>query len=231
MKKTLRLAAAAALAVCASGITSAADPALVAHGLGDAGKALPFRLNTSLAMLHDQNDNDSGNGYSSQNFEASRDNLDTQGADDFRVPAGVVWKVREVDVTGVYYNGPGPTESVRVTFYKNLGGLPDPARVVKDYPAIVPTDNGLGSFVIVLPTATQLKPGKYWVSVQANMNFALAGQWGWMARTVEKGSPAAWQNPNDGFGTGCTSWAPEKVCIPEGQGDKMFTLKGKAIAL
>ena len=72
------------------------------------------------------------------------------------------------------------------------------------------------------------KPGTYWVSVQANMDFALGGEWGWETSTVTNGSPAAWQNPGDGFGTGCTSWGVEIVCVPVGGPDKMFALKGKA---
>jgi len=227
MKKTLLLAAAAALALSASGIASAAGPAL-----GHAGKAVPFSLNSGQAVLYDQNDNDSGIGITSQNFETSLDAYDNQGADDFKVPAGFTWKVKEVTVTGVYYNGAGPAPSVHVTFYKNLGGLPNSAKVVADYPAIVPADNGFGSFVIALPTGAKLKPGKYWVSVQANMDFAIGGQWGWETRTVQSGLPAAWQNPGDGFATGCTTWGYENVCIAAGQGpDKMFALKGKAIPI
>lgn len=232
MKKTLLLAAAAALALSASGISAAGGGALSASNLGHAGKAQPFSLNTGQAVLYDQNDNDSGIGITSQNFEASLDIYDNQGADDFKVPAGFKWKVNEVDVTGVYYNGAGLAPTVHVTFYKNLNNLPNSAKVVADYPAVVPTDNGLGSFVIKLPTAIKLKPGKYWVSVYVNMDFALGGQWGWETRTVQSGNPAAWQNPGDGFATGCTSWGYESVCIVAGQGpDKMFTLKGKAIPI
>ncbi len=223
MKKTAVLAAAAALALTTAG-AFAAGPGV--SSMGHASKARVFPSQTTAAVLYDQNDNDSGIGITSQNFEASFDIYDNQGADDFTVPAGFKWKLTEVDVTGVYYNGAGPAASQHVTIYKNKGGKP--SKVVADFPAVTGTDNGLGSFVMTLPSAVALKPGTYWVSVQVNMDFALGGQWGWEARTVTSGAAAKWQNPGDGFGTGCTSWGDENVCIPNGQGDKMFTLKGKA---
>jgi hypothetical protein len=225
MKKTSVLAAAAALAF--SGAAMAAGPG--ASNIGHASKARVFPSQTVAAVLYDQNDNDSGIGITSQNFEASFDIYDNQGADDFTVPSTETWKVTEVDVTGVYYNGAGPAASQHVTFYKNKGGLPNSAKVVADFPAVMGADNGFGSFVITLPSAVKLKPGKYWVSVQVNMDFSAGGQWGWEGRTVQNGQMAAWQNPGDGFATGCTSWNYESVCIPSGQGpDKMFALKGKA---
>lgn len=218
MKKTSLLAAAAALALSSAAF---AGPGAAGHGFSaKAG-------NSATAVLHDQNDNDTGIGITSQNFEASFDAYDNQGADDFNVPGGFVWKVTGVVASGVYYNGSGPAASVHVTFYKDAAGLP--GAVVKDFPAIVPTDTA-GTFSIKLPSTVKLKKGKYHVSVQANMDFAIGGQWGWNTRSVQNGGPASWQNPGDGFGTGCTTWAPENVCIAAGQGpDKMFSLSGKAV--
>jgi hypothetical protein len=225
MKKTSVLSAAAALALTSS-VALAAGPG--ASNIGHASTARVFPSQSVEAVLYDQNDNDSGIGITSQNFEASLDLYDNQGADDFKVPTGFIWKVTEVDVTGVYYNGPGPAPSVHVTIYKNKGGLPG-SKVVADYPAIVPADNGFGSFQITLPTGAKLQAGRYWVSVQANLEFAVGGQWGWEGRTVQSGQMAAWRNPGDGFGTGCSTWNYESTCIPSGQGpDKMFTIKGRA---
>src|SRR5207253_6312178 len=58
---------------------------------------------------------------------------------------------------------------------------------------------------ITLPSPWILGSGTYWVSIQANMNFA-AGEWGWTDRTVQSNSAAAWQNPNGGFAIGCRTW-------------------------
>lgn len=128
-------------------------------------------------------------------------------------------------MTGAYYNGAGPAASQHVTIDKNKSGKP--SKVVAEAPAVTGVDNSLGSFVMTLGSAVSLKPGTYWVSVQVNMDFALGGQWG-EARTGTHGGPAQWPNPGDGFGTGCTRWGAENDCIPNGLGDKMFTVKGKA---
>jgi hypothetical protein len=138
MKKTSLLAAAAAMA-----LSSAAFAGPSAAGYGIAAKVVN---NSPLATLVDQTGTDSGIGITSQNFEASFDQYDNMGADDFTVPAGFVWKVTQVNASGVYYNGSGPASSVHVTFYKNDGGLP--GAVVKDFPAVVPTTDNFGSFGI-----------------------------------------------------------------------------------
>ncbi|MFO1339481.1 MAG: hypothetical protein U1F53_14875 [Burkholderiaceae bacterium] len=174
------------------------------------------------AVLYSQNDNDGGTGVTSQNFEASFDIYDNSGADDFKVPKGTSWKVSSVDVTGVYYNGSGPAASEHVTFYADAGGLPGAA--VADFPASAGTDSG-GSFS--MPVKAKLKKGTYWVGVQANMDFAIGGQWGWEVRSVQAGNGAAWQNPGDGFGSGCTTWGSLQTCLGYGP-DFMFALNGKA---
>ena len=220
MKKTSLLATAAVLALT-TGLAQAAPSAAVS---GHVARVAPAQ--GPDAVLHDQMDNDSGIGITSQNFEASFDIYDGMGADDFKVPVGKIWLVKEVDVAGVYYNGSGPAASVHVAFYKSKGGLP--GKLVADFPAVAYTDSGFGSFNVILPSKAKLKEGKYFVAVQANMDFSVGGQWGFETRTVQTGNPAAFINPGDGFATGCTTWAVESVCIVAGQGpDKMFRLLGK----
>ena len=86
-------------------------------------------------------------------------------------------------------------------------------------------DNGSQKFVEL-----KLKGGKngttYWVSVVANLDFLAGGEWGWENRTTTNGGAAQWQNPGGGFGV-CPTWGDENVCIPDGQGDHMFTIRGK----
>ena len=217
--KQLVLATAAVLALSAASIASA-GPALTSAGSGK--KATPPAA--TAGTLYSQNGTDSGIGIVSQNFESSFDIYDARAADDFKVPSGHVWKVTEVDVTGVYFNGSGPAASENVTFYKNAKGLP--GAVLHDYTGVVGTDS-FGSFKIKVPK-TKLKAGTYWVSVQANMDFSAGGEWGWENQTTVVGKPAAWENPGDGFGTGCTSYTAETTCIPDGQGDHMFTIKGSS---
>ena len=114
-------------------------------------------------------------------------------------PAGQTWTVEQVNVSGVYFNGPGPAASVNVTFYSNSGTLPGAAVPGGTYTAI-PMGDAAGNFTIPLPSSLVLTAGTYWVSVQANMDFTPGGEWGWTDRTVTSNSPAAWQNPGGGFG-------------------------------
>ena len=228
MSKTVLFATAAALALTAGGIASAAGSHPVASSAGSHAKAHPFiSASPSLVTLYDQNGNDGGTGVSSQNFETTYDAYDDQGADDFTVPAGHTWNIKEVDVTGVYYNGSGPARSENVFFYKDKGGLP--GRLKAECDGVVGKDNGTGSFVIKFKdTCTvKLKEGTYWVSVQANMDFGVGGQWGWEVNSVQNQNLSAWQNygPGNGFAV-CPTWGTTEACIGFGP-DFMFALKGK----
>lgn len=212
--------AVAAAALLALGVANAAGPAKsAATGVSPAIKLMP------AAVLYDQNDNAGANGVTSQNFEASFDAYDTMAADDFTVPAGVKWLVNQVTLTGSYTSIGGAT-SAHVTFYKNKANLP--SAVVADYPTATITTDAAGSFVISVPKTT-LKTGTYWVGVQANLDFGVGGQWFWTGRTLQAGTDAAWKNPGDGFGTGCTAYAKLATCIPATfDPDLMFAIGGKA---
>jgi hypothetical protein len=207
-----------------AGARTAPKPSKVHHG-----KAAPaVRVHPNAAVLYDQNADDSGTGIVSQNFtEPENDIYDAQGADNFKLKGKS--KIKEVIVTGVYFNGAGPADSVNVTFYKNNGGLPGSQSA--SYTGLPYTDlSGFGSFDVKVPGLT-LKKGTYFVSVQATMAFGVGGEWGWEGNLTAHGSGAAWQNPGDGFGTGCTSYANEVGCIGDlGQGpDFMFTILGKKL--
>ena len=87
------------------------------------------------SALYDQYDNPGSFSSSSQNFEASNNSYDDELADDFVIPGGIGWNIQTVDVSGEYFNGPGPASSVNVKFYSNggsnrpgslLAGAPEP---------------------------------------------------------------------------------------------------------
>jgi hypothetical protein len=224
MTKTFALLMGTAAVFAMVGTASAAPVTSHAGGKAHAIK----NPNRAASVLYDQSNNDGGNAITSQNFESSFDIYDNSGADDFDVPANTKWKVTEVDAFGQYYNGYGPAVSETVTFYKNKKGHPGK---VKASFTVTGADSG-GSFTIPLGKGVGLSGGtkgvKYWVGVYVNMDFGTGGQWGWESQTTAEGVAANWQNPGDGFGTGCTTWGTENVCIPAGQGDKMFILRGKA---
>ncbi|HSC18431.1 MAG TPA: choice-of-anchor R domain-containing protein [Rhizomicrobium sp.] len=172
--------------------------------------------------LYDQNRDASGNWVSSEPAENGFSG--TQAADDFAVPKGHTWIVKEVDLTGIYFNGSGPANYEDVNFYRDSGGLP--GNLVASCPNEHGTENDFGSFAIVLsPTCkAKLRGGKtYWVSVQVSMDFANGGEWAWSLSSDTSGNQAAWQNPD---GDVCQTWGHIKDCLGL-DGDLMFALKGK----
>lgn len=225
MKRTLLFAAGAVVFATAAGISAlgaaAAGPAPGSTHLG----VVQNVQTQTTGVLYSQNDNDTGVGVVSQNFEPELDVYDSQLADDFVVPdSGHPWQVTAVTVTGVYFNGSGPAASENVTFYKDANGVPG---AVKDAQTVVGADSN-GSFTILLEKFA-LSPGHYWVSVQANMDFSSGGEWGWETRSVQNGNAALFQNPADGFGTGCTSWSNMAACVGLGGPDLMFSLSGRVL--
>jgi len=150
---------------------------------------------------------DTGTAISSQNFEDSFDAYDNSGADDFKLKKACT--VKSIQVPGQYFGAaPSPAESETVTFYKDKKGKP--GKVVKSK-TVAGTDSG-GSFDIKLGKV-KLKKGKYWVGVVANLDFGAGSQWGWENTSTQKGKPAMWQNPGDGFGSGCTKWSNMQTCL------------------
>jgi len=184
--------------------------------------------NEADAVLWSQDDDDSFTGLTSQNFESSFDAYDCQAADDFVVPRGEVWAVRKVRARGFYGGVGGPADSENVVFYRSAGGVP--AEEVASFMAVVGVEEGgegSGMFLVALPETLKLKAGRYWLSVQVNMDYNTNGAWSWEWRTSQNGKPAVWKNPGDGFDTGCTNYRPEAECVDfRGGPDHMFELLG-----
>lgn len=214
------LFAGAMLAPPATALAGAPAPAPMTHS---AGHAIVSALPGSV-VLYDQNSNGDAGGLSSQNFEPSLDAYDDQGADDFTVPKGHKWIVKEVDVTGSYSGGPADSENL--FFYKDNNALP--GTLVAECDGIAGTDDGYGSFAIRIPKTcpVKLKAGHYWLSVQANQDFGCCGQWYWSESSVINGKMAAWQQPGDAWGTGCITYQNMQTCWG-GKTDFLFALKGR----
>ncbi len=150
---------------------------------------------------------DTGTAITSQNFEASFDAYDASGADDVKLKKRCT--VKQIDVAGQYYNGAGPADSETVTFYKDDSGKP--GAVIKSQTK-VGVDTA-GSYSINLKKVKLQKKTTYWVGVQINMDFGVGGQWGWENTTDGFKNPAQWQNPGDGFASGCTTWGNMQTCL------------------
>ena len=182
-------------------------------------------------LLYDQTDSPAGAGFNSQLYEAANSAFDCRAADDFTVPAAdIQWNVAEVLAVGNYLNGTGPTAALNLEIFMNGGGVPGAS--VCSYPGLLPgvdyTDNGSGTLSIVLPSVCLLPVGDYWVSVQADMDSSAGGQWLWAERSAATGANFAWENPPDGFGTGCVAWTPAGGCGASAP-DLLFTLGGQVV--
>jgi hypothetical protein len=189
-------------------------------------------------LLWDQFDGTVTNAYTAQNFEAGLEAYDNEMADDFTVPAGFEWLLEELVFYGIYYNCGttglppcGPTDSWDVTIYANTGGMP--GAVVAGPYNIVATQvlDTLNQyfFVLTFPAGVVVTEGSYWVGATANMSFSAAGQIGIGDNDILHGSMAMWQNPGDGFLTGCSSWGVAQTCFgaaPPGMTDYSWQLYG-----
>jgi hypothetical protein len=189
-------------------------------------RANPSMPALPAGILYNQNESDSGVAIVSQDFgDPGFDIYDAQAADDFVVPEGQTWTITSVHVTGAYFNGFGPAPSINVSFYQNSNGLPGTQVSTETLSPGTPRGPSGG---LRLHNDVTLSSGTYWLSVQAVMDFASGGEWGWETRTVQSNSAGAWQNPGNGFVTGCTTWQNMENCIgPLGEGpDFMFALIG-----
>lgn len=175
-------------------------------------------------VLYSQNDNDAGNGIVSDHFGYDNRQYTSRGADDFTITSGS-WVIREIDVTGLYRSDDLVT-SENVAFYADKNGLP--GAVLARFERVVGNGDGTGSFNIPLGSGFTLPAGHYWVSVQANDQ---DGFWVWETTSQQHGSPAAFKNPRDGFGTGCLQFATMQNCVGElGEGpDYMYLLQGSKL--
>jgi hypothetical protein len=212
-------AAFVALFATANPARLAVDTALAEEG--------PTPTPTPGNVLYDQYDNFSKEktpNIPSQDAETALDFFDSQAADDFIVPTGQTWQVTEVDVLGEY-DSAGPAASFHVFFYENgagdLPGLLVASRFGNPY-------TGSNDFVITLTEPVTLPGGHYWVSVQARQDITQAGFWLWHNRTIQANSGAAWQNPGNGFGTGCVVWIRRVTCavLQQTAPDQVFRLIG-----
>lgn len=191
------------------------------------GTAAAIPLEGTMPVLYDQTANQSTNGFGSQDFTdmgGVNDGFDSLAADDFFVTDGQIWSISEIDVPGFLgAAAPGPVDSVNVTFYEDAGGTP--GAELCGYSALVPAAQVAGALSITLPSPCNVPPGMAWFSVQASLPSTPNGQWFWFLESVQTFSEFVWQNPNDGFMTGCTTFMPATSCGATDP-DLSFVLRG-----
>jgi hypothetical protein len=172
-------------------------------------------------VLYSQDNDASGYALVSTNF-GKGDSDDSQAADDCTVPKGQTWTIAQVNVAGT--EGSSAPASENVAFAKNTVNAKKqdvPGALVKKL--TLKGKNTRGSLVI---TGIRLMAGhnELMLPMEAVIEAGLRAR---DSRTQQHGSPAVWQNPGNGFGTGCTRWTPHQTCTgASGRPDLMFALHG-----
>ena len=168
------------------------------------------------------------NAVRSQKFEVANATFDCMAADDFTVPVGEIWEIKNVAIDGYLQSNKNP-DSYNVAFYANSGSLPG---------AVIRQENiqpsaGTASPNLSLGTSLLLQPGTYWMSVQAVIDYGTGDGWYWntYADAVTLGSPYAFINPGNGFGTVCSpNWGIGTVCVATTFKDLSFSLNGHILS-
>jgi hypothetical protein len=151
---------------------------------------------------------DSQVGIVSQDFGPGQTPSDAQGADDFALPRRC--RVSTVGIDGLVFNGVATT--FNITFYKDRGGRPGRVLSTETSTTFGPCPPRVAcNTAITLPSAVRLKRGTGWVSVQDVQDWS-EGQFVWVTGLTQSGHPAVWENPGDGWGTGCTTWTKMQSC-------------------
>jgi hypothetical protein len=200
----------------------------------------PHSPDAPSALLYDQTNNPSPSGWTtSSNYGSALSRFSSQAGDDFVVPSDIFWHITTVTFVGNY---DGPTgsgvDSLLVQFYRDSGGgLPGNLIIGPTIPggSIGGLDSGV--FVVTISPALILGPGHFWVSAQANK--ACPGescrQWVWDERTVKANSESVWQQPGNGYGSGCITWQPRITVCNQPNGstnpDLLFKLEGTTAAV
>lgn len=179
----------------------------------------------SAAVLYSQLDNAAGNGAPSQEFEQTFSAYDAMGADDFAVSG--TWLIDEVFIVGSgIENATSAQGSFDLAIYEDNAGLP--GSVVFSQTEANFVMNGGDVTLSFGGSPFSLNTGIYWVSVVADFDFGSFSQWFWSNRSTQTLSPGAWQNPDGGFGNGCTTWDTQVNCSVGGaiNPDFLFEIRG-----
>ena len=184
--------------------------------------------------LWDQTSGISSTDITSQDFTdgGGFDIYDSRAADDFLVPEGFIWVINTVRVFGAFDdNTPEIIDTLDLDFYVDRDGLPGHLAAKCVYDNILPEDITDPNFIINLTRPCRLEPGVYWVSVRANIGFIQNGQWFWHENSVQRLSPFAWENPGDGFSTGCVRFTPAQADCGASEPDLSFQIIGRETAI
>ena len=202
--------------VLASSLGSMPD-AVASVAVSPTGTAVtpPHAAAAKARICYEQADQDADNGIVSMNWEPMFDMYDAQAVDDFVLSRPCHRPV--ISVEGSYLQAVSPADSFNVTIYRDKKH--HPGKVLRDLHSLEYTDD-CGDFGCAdISLGRKLKPGHWWVSVQANMNYVeSSGYWNWWTKESVRHTAARWQNPADGYGTGCTTYTDLITCVGDDLG-------------
>ena len=172
----------------------------------------------TAAVLYDQTGGTAGLPVQSAHRAAAPDPDDSDAADDFTVPPGVLWKITSVDVVG---QQPAP-EQASVLLFADAGTRPGLLLFRQGGIPFPPASTGN----LIVTGTPPLPPGRYWLSAYSSYS---AGPFDWRAQDPVAGMPAVWENPGNASLTGCTVFTPLAQCGHTSGNDLMFRLNGEAL--
>jgi hypothetical protein len=186
-----------------------------------------FTMPSTGQVLYSQLDDPSGSAFTDQAFEAVYAAYDGTGADDFVVTSANGWDLTTLNTPGALQPPAGQVPFfVSNEFHGDAGGVPGGALAGCSFPGNVNfTTDGTGDLSIDV-TGCSAPAGNAWVSQIVRLDFNPFGQHFWATRNTALGTPAQWQNPGDGFASGCTSWTNAQTCGSVGA-DNLFEILGK----
>lgn len=199
--------------------------------LTSAHETLPAPAPSSAAVggvLYNQNNNAAPSPYPFipiSDFEAMFNNFDSEGADDFVVPANG-WIV-----DGFWFDAQGGNLGVSngtLRIYNDSAGKPGTTACSPTIGTI--TARADDNIEVELATPCQLSAGTYWVGLRINRNLTNGQNFFWSSRSVTSNNRAVWRNPGNGYSTGCTTWQITENCASIGSGadtqDLLFVVYG-----
>ncbi len=229
-----RWAAGLALVLASSGPAAAGDPPPWLPQVSDTPMqvVIPAAPANVQAVLVERLAVDGGSParYSSQDFEVNQD--DSQGADDFCIPASdASWVITNVDVVGAYNDVAYTVSTVKVFFYaRGSGPLPGAGLFSATVTGPDLVNANTGSFALTLDPPAQLAGNNcYWVSVQAVQpgGYNAGETWQWTERTAATAdvSPSAYRLPGKP-GHPCQNWGARlTTCFPSATSNPDLTLR------
>ncbi len=156
----------------------------------------------------------SNNGVTSQMF-GDFPTFSNQAADDFVVPGTGDAVICTVGISGTGAAIPAdPANLVTFEIYTDAAGLPGAMLYSESFAGTAVDPDADGIFILDLTAGPNLTGGAtYWLSVFLIADAGISGQWFWDGSVANASNNYAWQNPADGFGTGCTGWIDGTTCV------------------